>query len=209
MKIAVVGSGRIGGALARAWIAKQHVVVFGARDPNDADLVQQCSTLGCKAAPISDAVHDAEVVVFAMPFAAIDSVLQVAGDLAGKVLIDCTNAVGPGMKLLIGHTSSAAEELQKKVPLAHVFKSFNAQGAENLQAPVYEGIRASNFFCGDDPKARLVVKSLVEDIGFDAIDAGPLKNARLLEPMMLLWISASQSLGTRDLGFQLLRRPQP
>ncbi len=65
---------------------------------------------------------------------------------------------------------------------------------------------AANFFCGDDPDARRIVKSLVEDVGFEAMDAGPLRNARLLEPMMLLWMVSSQALGTRDIAFKVLRR---
>ncbi len=92
------------------------------------------------------------------------------------------------------------------MPKANVFKSFNAQGAENLANPVYGGVAASNFFCGDDGDARRTVKSLVEAIGFEAIDAGPLKNARLVEPLMLLWMVSSQAVGSRDIAFKILKR---
>ena len=81
-----------------------------------------------------------------------------------------------------------------------------AQGAENLANPVYPDGRATNFFCGDDAAGRELVRQLVEHVGFDAVDAGPLKNARLLEPMMLLWVACSHTLGTRDLAFRLVRR---
>ena len=145
--------------------------------------------------------------MLAMPFKAIDDVVAAAGDLAGKVVIDCTNGVAPGMQgLVYGHTTSAAEELAKKLPKARVFKSFNAQGAENLANPVYGDVRATNFFCGDDPEGKRVVKQLVEDVGFEALDAGGLAAARLLEPLMLLWIASSRALGTRDLAFKVLRR---
>lgn len=206
MKIAVIGSGRIGAGLGRAWAKKGHEVVFGARKPDDPELAELGREIGSSAAPIARAAEGAEVVVLAMPFAALDEVLGALGALGGKIVVDCTNAVQPGMKLRFGHTTSAAEELQKKLPGARVFKSFNAQGAENLARPEYDGVPASNFFCGDDDDARRVVKGLVEDVGFDAVDAGPLRNARLLEPMMPLWIAASQALGTRDLAFKLLRR---
>ena len=83
---------------------------------------------------------------------------------------------------------------------------FNAQGAENLANPVYGGVPATHFFCGDDAEARKQMKQLVEDVGCDAVHAGPLKTARLIEPLMLLWVTASQSLGTRDIAFKLLRR---
>jgi 8-hydroxy-5-deazaflavin:NADPH oxidoreductase len=206
MHIAIIGSGHIGGGLGRAWAAKNHEVVFGAREPGDPDLKVLLDETGAKAATIADSVRGAEAVVFAMPYGALDDVLASAGDLAGKIVIDCTNAVVPGMHLKYGHTTSAAEELQKRIPKARVVKSFNAQGAENLRDPVYAGVAASNFHCGDDAAARAVVGQLVADIGFEAIDAGVLENARLLEPLMLLWMAASRSLGTRDLAFKVLRR---
>lgn len=209
MKIAVIGSGHIGGGLARRWSARGHAVAFGARAPQDAELQALCGEIGASAGSIVTAVRDADVVVLAVPNAALADVLAAAGPLTGKVVIDCTNAVtrGPaGMALTVGYTTSAAEELQRLIPDAHVFKSFNAQGAENLANPVYAGVPASNFFCGDDAAARAKVQQLVTDAGFDAVDAGPLRNSRYLEPMMLLWIAASQTLGTRDLAFTLLRR---
>lgn len=206
MKIAIIGSGRIGGGLGKAWARQGHTVMFGARDPAEADLAALCKTSGASATSLEAAVSDAEVVVLAMPYGALDDVLGKIGACAGKIVIDCTNAVGPGFTLMYGHTTSSAEELQKKIPGAHVFKSFNAQGAENLANPVYDGIRASNFYCGDDAHGRTIVAKLVEDVGFEAIDAGPLKNARLLEPMMVLWISSAKSLGTRDIAFKVLKR---
>jgi 8-hydroxy-5-deazaflavin:NADPH oxidoreductase len=206
MHIAIIGSGHIGGGLGRAWAAKGHAVVFGAREPADPDLNVVLAETGAKAATIADAIRGAEVVAFAMPYAALDDVLAGAGDLAGKIVIDCTNAVMPGMQLKYGHTTSSAEELQKRIPAARVVKSFNAQGAENLRDPIYGGVKASNFYCGDDAAARKAVGQLVEDVGFEAIDAGPLASARLLEPLMLLWVAASRALGTRDIAFKLLRR---
>ncbi len=155
---------------------------------------------------VGAAPRDATVVVLAVPYGALDSVLAEVGSLTGKVVVDCTNVVERGMTLKYGHTTSAAEELQKRLPGAHVFKSFNAQGAENLASPDYPGGRATNFFCGDDPNSRQLIQQLVEEVGFEAVDAGPLKNARLLEPMMLLWVACAQNLGTRDIAFRLLRR---
>jgi hypothetical protein len=206
MKICIVGSGHIGGGLGRAWRARGHDVVFGARDPDDSELVALSREIGATATSVARAPDGADVVVLAVPYGALEAVLGEAGGLAGKVVIDCTNAVERGMTLKYGHSTSSAEELQKRIPEARVFKSFNAQGAENLASPEYPGGRASNFFCGDDPAGREIVRRLVEDVGFDAVDAGPLKNARLLEPMMLLWVACAQGLGTRDIAFRLLRR---
>lgn len=209
MKITIIGSGNIGGGLARAWRRADHAITFGARDPADAELVTLCDQLGARAAAIADSVSGAEVVVLAMPYAALDSVLAATGELAGVTVIDCTNAVtrGPqGMALQYGHTTSSAEQLQARIPRAHVVKSFNAQGAENLANPSYGGVAASNFFCGDDAEAKRKVAQLIGDVGFEPIDAGPLANARLVEPLMLLWMACSRATGTRDIAFKLLRR---
>jgi len=206
MNICIVGSGHIGAGLARAWARKGHTLTFAARTPGDPELVELCAQLGARAVPIAEGPKAADVIVLAVPFAALDELLGALGDLHGKVVIDCTNAVERGMVLKYGHTTSAAEELQRRLPKAHVFKSFNAQGAENLADPVYGGVPASNFFCGDDADGKRIVRQLVEDVGFEAIDAGPLTNARLLEPLMLLWIACSKTVGTRDLAFKLLRR---
>ena len=205
MDIAIIGSGNIGGGLGKAWRKKGHAVTFGARDVKDAELVSLCAETGARAAGVREAVASASVVALAMPAKVIDEVIA-AADWRGKVVIDCTNAVAPGMQLVFGHTTSAAEELAKKLPDARVFKSFNAQGAENLANPVYGGVQATNWFCGDDAEGKQLVRQLVEDVGFEPIDAGGLAAARLLEPLMLLWIATSRALGTRDLAFKVLRR---
>jgi len=75
-----------------------------------------------------------------------------------------------------------------------------------LANPIYGGVRATNFFCGDDADGKAIVRQLVEDVGFDPVDAGGLSAARLLEPLMLLWIASSRALGTRDIAFKVLRR---
>jgi 8-hydroxy-5-deazaflavin:NADPH oxidoreductase len=209
MRISIIGSGNIGGGLGRAWRRKGHDVTFGARNPEDAELVALCKETGARAASVSDSVRDAEVVAFAVPYAALDDTLHATGELDGKVVIDCTNAVerGPGgAQLKYGHTTSSAEQLQARIPKAHVVRSFNAQGAENLANPVYGGVPASNFYCGDNADAKRVVAQLVADIGFEPVDAGPLASARFLEPLMLLWINVSRTVGSRDIAFKLLRR---
>lgn len=209
MHIAIVGSGRVGAGLARRWAARGHVVLFGARTPQAPALLELAAETRATIKAISGCARDADVVVLAVPHAALDEVLEQLGPLAGKTVIDCTNAVrgGPGgPELLQGHAGSAAEALQRRLPDAKVFKAFNAQGAACLADPVYRGVPATGFFCGDDAGARAQVQRLVEDVGFEAVDAGPLRSARLLEPLMLLWVAAAQALGTRDLAFTLLRR---
>ena len=202
--IAVLGAGHIGGGLARAWAKAGHRVVFGVRTPGDAEVQALAQELGATVASPAEAVAASHVVALAVPAQAVEALLP-SLSLAGKVLIDCTNHVAPGFSLTFGHTTSWAEEIARKVPGARVFKSFNAQGAENLAAPVYADGPAANFFCGDDPAARAIVEQLVGDVGFEPVSAGPLSNARLLEPLMLLWVTAARVLGRRAVGFRLLR----
>lgn len=209
MKIAMIGSGNIGEGLARAWRRAGHEVTFGARDPSSAELTALCTEIGARATSVGESVKGAEVVTFAMPWGAVASVLETVGDLAGVTVIDCTNAVkrgADGMTLEHGHTTSSGEQLQAKLPKAHLVRSFNAQGAENLANPVYGGVAASNFYCGDNADAKRTVAQLISDVGLEPIDAGPMTSARLLEPLMLLWMAASRQLGSRDIAFKLLRR---
>lgn len=208
MTIAIIGSGRIGSGLARRWRQAGHDIVFAARQPSDAALQALCAELGARAATVPEAVRAATVAVLAMPYGALDEVIG-AADWDGRLVIDATNAVqrGPdGTELKHAPGSSASEELARRLPRARVFKSFNAQGAENLADPMYDGVRASNFFCGDDADGRVVMRQLVEDAGFDPVDAGPLRHARLLEPLMLLWMAVAGTSGSREVAFRLLRR---
>jgi 8-hydroxy-5-deazaflavin:NADPH oxidoreductase len=206
VNVAIVGLGNIGGGLARAWAKAGHEVVLVTRDPKDPETQTLVAETRARIAPLKEAVQLAEVIALAIPFAALDEFVRDAGPLTGKVLIDCTNAVQPGMKLAYGHTTSSAEEFAKKVPGVHVVRSFNAQGAENLVNTMYDGIKATNFYCGDDADAKKKVRRLIEDVGFDAVDVGGLSQSRLLEPLMLLWMAASREVGSRNVAFRLLRR---
>jgi 8-hydroxy-5-deazaflavin:NADPH oxidoreductase len=203
-KVAVIGAGNIGGGLVRAWAKVGHHVTLGVRSPDDAEVQALARETGARLMTPSEAIAISDIVAIAIPAQAIEA-LGAATSFAGKLVIDCTNHVGPGFSLSFGHTTSWAEEVAKKLPGAKVFKSFNAQGAENLATPVYTSGPAANFFCGDDAAGREVLQQLVRDVGFEPVFAGPLKNARLLEPMMMLWVTAARAKGHRAMGFQLLR----
>ena len=148
----------------------------------------------------------AEIVVMAVPFAAIDAAVKEAGPgLEGKPLIDVTNALGPDMQLAVGFDSSGAEELQKKARGARVVKAFNTVFAQHMDSGRVGGETLTAFVAGDDAKAKSEVLDLARGIGFDAVDAGPLRTARLLEPLALLNIQLGyvQKMGTQ-MGFQLV-----
>ena len=209
MKIAIIGSGQVGSTLGKAWAAKEHEVVFGVRDPKSPKAQDAVKATGGKAraAGIKEAASGAEVVVLATPFGNTQEALRSAGELPGKIVIDATNPLSDDFTgLAIGHTTSAGEEIARWAKGGRVVKCFNTIGAEHLGNPKIAGHSATMFLCGDDPAAKKTVAKLATELGFEALDAGPLRQARLLEPLAMLWISLAyqQKLGT-GIAFKLLR----
>ena len=204
MEIAIIGTGHIGSGLARAWVRAGHHVTCGVRDTQDPSHAA-LRDVGVHVAPVEEAVR-AAVVTLAVPFGAVPAIARMRPDWTGTVVIDCTNAVGPGFTPLVGHTDSSAEINARLLPGARLVKSFTAQGAENVANPVYGNERATNFYCGDDADAKAIVRQLVTDVGFEPLDLGGLPMARVLEPMTFVWFAASRALGTRDVAFTMLRR---
>ena len=141
-----------------------------------------------------------------MPFGAVEDVIEVAGPaLEGKVLVDVTNAVDGDMNLALGFTTSGAEELQRRVPRTYVVKAFNTVFARHMETGRLGEQSLTAFAAGDDAAARGEVLELARSIGFDPVDAGPLRNARLLEPLGYLNIQLGYGLKMGpNIGFKLL-----
>ncbi|MFN8491119.1 MAG: NAD(P)-binding domain-containing protein [Caldilineaceae bacterium] len=209
MKIAIIGTGNVGQALAVGWTSKGHQVSFGSRDPAGAKAQAAVAATGGKATAQREqaAVHAAEVVVLAVPWDATETVVKGLGDLAGKVLIDATNPIGPGFQLAVGKDTSGAELVQSWATHARVVKAFNSTGAENMRNPIYDGEPTTMFICGDDAAAQSVAKGLAEDLGFAVADTGGLATARYLEPLAMVWIHLAivQKQG-RGIAFKLVQR---
>lgn len=220
MRIAIIGAGHVGGTLGRRWATMpgaKHTVTFGLREGDDPDqqLGEFIETSGgaARAAPVPDAARDAEVVVFATPWKATRDAVASAGSLSGKIVIDCTNPFTVGLTDLdVPDAKSGAEEVAGWAPGARVVKAFNSMGFNIMANPVFPEGPATMFYCGDDASAKRVVHGLAQELGFDAIDAGPLHRARVLEGMALLWVSLAMGgvsggaeLG-RDIAFRLARR---
>ena len=210
MKIGIIGAGSVGGTLGKAWAAKGHDIVFGVRDPhakNVQDAVK--ATAGkARAASVKEATAQAEVVVLAIPWGATQDAIKAAGNLGGKIVIDATNPLKPDLSgLALGHTTSAGEEVARWAAGAKVVKAFNTIGAQHMANPRFGGQSASMFICGDDAAAKKTVATLAEALGFEPVDAGPLTQARLLEPLAMLWISMAYAYGHgANIAFRLLRR---
>ncbi len=159
-----------------------------------------------RAATVADAAQAGDVVLLATPWPAAREVVHGLGDLGGKVLIDAMNPLLPRLEgLELGTTTSAGEQVAQWARNARVVKAFNTVGFNIMANPVFGADRAVMFYCGDDADAKKVVHQLASELGFDARDAGPLKQARVLEPFAMLWISLAMQ-GGRDFAFKLIRR---
>ncbi len=209
MKIAVLGAGNVGGALGKLWAGREHEVRFGVPDPRSQKTTALRASLGGRAQAGSnrEAAGASEVVVLSVPWPAAEQAIRDCNNLKSKVVIDCTNPLRADFKgLAVGTTTSAAEQVAAWSG-AKVVKAFNTLGAGNFGQAEFAGTRADGFYCGDDETAKAKVKPLIADIGLNPVDVGPLRNARLLEPLAMLWIDLAfnQKWGTNH-AFKLLRR---
>ncbi|MCZ3375994.1 hypothetical protein FBZ98_105400 [Rhizobium sp. ERR 922] len=184
MKIAVIGTGNMGAGLARLLTQAGSDLVIGHRDPAKAAAFAAELGAGIEAGGVAAAIKLADIVILALPYSVIAETLKEAGNLKGKVLIDISNPVTADFSdLVVGHSSSAAEEIQALAPEATVVKAFNTIFAPLLPVEGRNSKVLQVFIAGDDEKAKRAVSSLVKSIGFEPVDAGPLRNARFIEPI--------------------------
>jgi predicted dinucleotide-binding enzyme len=210
--VAVLGTGRMGGALGGQFARHGHTVVYGSRTPAAPavrDLVAKTGH-GASGATQADAVARASVVVLALPWSAIESALGQL-DLAGKLVIDPTNAIrmGEGGLMEMAVATSGGELIQGWEPGAKVVKAFNTVGFHIVADPALANGPVSVPVAGDDAGARGRVAALVESFGFEVMDLGPMRSARALEAMATLYLVPYLT-GRREDAFEFhLRRTAP
>jgi hypothetical protein len=208
VRITVVGSGGVGVGLAKAWSGLGHSVVIGSRSPESDRVVGLVASLGndVSAVGLAESVTDADVIVLAVPWSAVEDSIAALGDLSGRMIIDVTNPFVKGLNLDIGHDDSGGEQVARWVVGAQVVKALNIVDARLLDGTKLDDREISIPICGDDQDAKRVVGELIGELGFDVIDAGKLEISRLLEPLCLLMIKLSmkKSLGA-EIGFRVLR----
>ena len=210
--VAVLGTGRMGGALGSQFARTGHAVVFGSRDPAGERVRELVAKIGhgAVAAVQADAVARADIVVLTIPWSATEATLA-ALDLAGKLVIDPTNAIrvgGDGLMETVVPTS-AGELVQQWEPEARVVKAFNTVGFHIIANPALAGGPVSVPLAGDDPVAKAEVARLVESFGLEPVDVGPMTSARVLEGMAMLYMVPYLT-GRRDEAFEFhLRRAAP
>lgn len=204
MQIAIIGSGNVGGALAQQWIHAGHQIRIGAQFPLSEKNLQLAQKIGVeKFTSIRDAVQSSDIILLAIPPAAIGDVVLAMGDVAGKTLIDATNSMKPlseqhptGYHYLRDHTAAA------------IVKCFNSTGYENMLNPVYLGKGIDMFMAGDSEAAKSIAQQLALDAGFGTcLDFGKSDKVVLLEKFAMAWINLAivQQLG-RNMAFRVVFR---
>lgn len=191
MRIGILGSGLMGGKLGTILARAGHDVVFSyARSQQKLNRLAREAGGNAAAGTPAEAVKESDALFLAVHWSRMDDLLSQAGDLSGKPIVTCLLPMDSGnTRLVVGHTSSGAEELAKKVPKANVVSAFNSVPSEVL-FDVFElrhkSPRPGLVYCGDDQSAKRVAAGLIQDAGFDPVDSGPLRIARYTEPFGLL-----------------------
>ena len=206
MKIAIIGTGMVGGALGTRWSQMSHKVMYGVRDLHN-EKAQALVNENTELAGIHEACAWADVVVLAVPYDGVSDAIAAAGSLKGKILLDATNPLVGLEGLKVGHTTSAAEQVRELALGANVVKIFNTTGYNIMADTHFDEYKPVMFYAGDDKEAKTIAHNLAFELGFDPIDAGELKQARLLEPLALLWITLAYSQGLgREMAFRVMKR---
>lgn len=210
MKIGILGTGKVAKGLGKALTHHGYHVMFGARELAKANALAGEMEHFAKGGSIANAIHFGEIIILAVPYKAVEEIFRNIDTFRDKVVVDCTNPVifGEMAELAFGHSTSAAEQIAKMVPEARVVKTFNTSFANHFENGPYFGPNdASMFYCGDDEDAKTAVCRLIEAVGFEAVDCGPLDSARMLEPMAALMIRLGYNMGMgNEIAFKLLKR---
>lgn len=205
MKIAIIGTGNVGGALAAKWALAGHSILLGVKDLTAFKGESLLNNPNTTVHPIKEAVKEAAVILIATPATAAVEVAQSLGDTSGKLIIDAMNIVmgrGPA------GFNSTADAILANTESRELIKCFNTTGFNNMQNTVYGHETLDMFMAGDSVVAKQTVRQLALDAGFAACyDVGGNDMFQLMEQFAFFWINLAmrQGLG-REIGFKLMRR---
>lgn len=212
MKVAVLGTGDVGKALARGFLALGHEVMMGSREANNEKLLAWVKEAGTRASggSFADAAKFGELIILATLGQANEAALTAAGaeNLRGKILVDTTNPLdfSSGAPKLAGTLGdSAGERVQRLMPEAKVVKAFNTVGNSHMFKPTFAAM-PTMFICGDDAAAKTRMTDLLRDFGWETADIGGIANAHYLEAMCLVWVAYAIKNGGGNHAFKLLKK---
>lgn len=201
MNMAIIGSGQIGGTLGRAWAKKGHRVTFGSRDPQGDRIRALLESIGpnASAASVQEASLSGDLVVLAVPGTEIERVLEEAGELRGKIVVNAT---------ILFDGRSADAEVRRLAEGARVVRAFHTSTWEALANPRFDGGNATLFMSGEDEEAKRTVYRLGAEAGFDMVDAGGAEAmAEIEKAIFTFWTVLSPQFG-RDYAIRVLRREE-
>lgn len=204
MKIAIIGSGNVGGALAQGWAKAGHEITFGVRNKDEFKGNRLSGIQSITASSIPDAVKSSEVIVIAAVPQAIKSIVEAMGDVSSKVIIDAMNSV----RVKPEPYANTTEALTNLTNCRDIVKCFSTTGAENMADPVYQGKGIDMFYASDSDKAKKVAEQLAKDLGFENVyNFGGSDKFQLLEQFALSWINLAIMQGYgRSIAFKILKR---
>ena len=211
MRVGILGSGLMGGKLGTIFARAGHEVVFSySRSREKLERLAREAGGGARAGAPPEAARESEVLLLAVHWSRVDDVLRQTGDLSGKVVVTCSLPLNEDdTELVVAHTSSGAEELARKAPGAAVVSALTSAPSEVLFgvfAARDKSPRPNMLYCGDDAGAKIVAARLVSDVGFEPLDAGPLRVARYIEPFtMLVGRLAYEGEGGPELAYRFVR----
>jgi predicted dinucleotide-binding enzyme len=191
VRVGILGSGLMGGKLGTLFARAGHEVVFSyARSNEKLKRLARVAGENARAGTPAAAAQDADALLLAVHWSRLPDVLQQAGDVSGKIIVNCSLPMNAdNTELVVAHTSSGLEELARILPKARIVAAFNTVPSEVLLG-VYDRRRRANrpslVYCGDDRRAKSVAATLIRDLGFNPVDAGPARIARYIEPFALL-----------------------
>jgi len=213
MKVGILGSGDVGKALGRGFIALGHSVVMGARDAGNPKAAAWVKEAGPKASAgtFKDAATAGEIVVLATLGTATEDILRSIGPdpFKGKSVLDATNPLdfSKGAPRLVGGVGdSGGERHQKLLPGAHVVKAFNTVGNAFMFRPEFPGGPPDMFLCGNDEGAKKSVAAICKDFGWAVIDLGGIDAAHFLEAMCMVWVLSAMKTNAWSQAFKMLRK---
>jgi 8-hydroxy-5-deazaflavin:NADPH oxidoreductase len=188
MRIGIIGAGKVGGGLGKLWVRAGHRVLFSSRHPNRLKVLVEEAGSGAYSGNVADAALFGDVILFSPNFWSVDDVLEATGPLKGKTVVDVTNPLewNPKGRIVrsLPESTTAGEELAKKLPDAHIVKAFSTIPASFIPHAFYRPAHLQRlvvFYCGEHRISKVVVRQLIADSGFVGLDAGPLRLARELE----------------------------
>ncbi len=196
MKVGIIGSAEVGQALAKGFKSEGHEVMLGTRHTNKEEVLQfKKENTGIEVGTFDQVASFGEIVVLAVPGAAVENVVKLAGvsNFTGKIVIDATNPIQKDqpvngvLKFFTTLEDSSMERTQKLLPEAKLVKAFNSVGSSLMYRPSLAGGPPSMFICGNDDKAKKTVTDILTSFGWDTEDMGKAEAARAIEPLCILW----------------------